>query len=154
MTVRNGGVSCSLCILHSSFCTRFQREIERCALVEFALRPGAPAVPGDDAADVGQADAGAFKLLDRVQALEHAEKFVAILRVEPDAIVAHEKCRMRNAECRIGPRNRFFIHHAAFCRVLSATVRGGIFPWRSVKGSSVALKMRNLQTAGGPAAVA
>jgi hypothetical protein len=39
-------------------------------------------------------------------------------------------------------------------RVLSATVRGGIFPWRSVKGSGVALKMRNLQTAGGPAAVA
>ena len=38
--------------------------------------------------------------------------------------------------------------------VLSATVRGGIFPWLSVKGSSVALKMRNLQTAGGPAAVA
>ena len=38
--------------------------------------------------------------------------------------------------------------------VLSATVRGGIFPWQSVRMSSAAVSMSNLQTAGGPAAVA
>ena len=39
-------------------------------------------------------------------------------------------------------------------RVLSATVHGGIFPWQSVRRSSAAVSMSNLQTAGGPAAVA
>ena len=45
----------------------------------------------DDAADVGQADAGALELLGAVQPLKHAEQFVRVLHVESDAVVAHEE---------------------------------------------------------------
>ncbi len=45
----------------------------------------------DDAADIGQADAGAFELFDVVQALEHAEQLVHVAHVEAAAVVAHEE---------------------------------------------------------------
>ena len=46
-------------------------------------------MPGDDALDDGQADAGAFKLFHTMQALEHAEQFIRILLIEADTIIFH-----------------------------------------------------------------
>ena len=60
------------------------------AAVHRALRPYAAAVPVNDALDVRQPDAGAFKFLVAVQALKHAEEFVCITRVETGAVVANE----------------------------------------------------------------
>src|SRR4051812_4808858 len=45
---------------------------------------------GDDAANVGQPDAGALKLLRAVETLENAEKFLRILHFETHAIIANE----------------------------------------------------------------
>jgi len=41
----------------------------------------------DDALDYGEPDPCAFKLINAVQPLEHAEDLVHILHVEPDAVV-------------------------------------------------------------------
>lgn len=48
------------------------------------------AVAFDDALDDRQADAGAFKFLGAVQALEDAEQFVGVFHIETDAVVADE----------------------------------------------------------------
>src|ERR1700752_242694 len=65
-----------------------QREVKRGALIELPFSPDPPAVPRDDPLDDRQADAGAFKVLRAVQALEYAEQLVRITRVEPGAVVA------------------------------------------------------------------
>ena len=48
----------------------------------------------DDALDVGQADARALELVVAVQALEYAEQFVSITRIEPRAVVANGDYRL------------------------------------------------------------
>ena len=69
-----------------------REKIKRGAFVDLALGPGAPAVTVNDAADVGQADAGAFKIfLVAVQALEDAEQLVDVLHVKAHAIVPDEE---------------------------------------------------------------
>src|SRR4029077_3640505 len=54
-------------------------------------RPNLSAMPVDDALHGSKSDAGAWKLLYGVQALEGPEKAVRIARVDPGAVVAHEK---------------------------------------------------------------
>ncbi len=49
-------------------------------LVRFAFGPGPACVPGDNAAHIGQPDAGALEFISAVQALEHAEQLVRISR--------------------------------------------------------------------------
>src|SRR5262245_9293018 len=66
-------------------------DVTRRALVGDAFGPSASAVPVDDAADIRQADTGAFKFAGAVQALEHPEELVRIAHVEPHAIVADEQ---------------------------------------------------------------
>src|SRR6185295_5900619 len=56
-------------------------------LVFAAFRPDASAVTVDDALNVGQADAGAFKIAGAMQPLEDAEKFVGVLHVEAGSVV-------------------------------------------------------------------
>src|SRR5262245_4820064 len=65
-----------------------QGEIKRGALVDDAFGPCAAAVPLDDAADVGQADARALELARGVQPLEYAEQLGGVLHVEACAVVA------------------------------------------------------------------
>src|SRR5436309_8150977 len=67
-----------------------EREINRRPLIGLALRPHAPAVAIDYAADDGEADAGALKLAHIVQALERNKQFVDVGHVESGAVVAHE----------------------------------------------------------------
>jgi hypothetical protein len=67
----------------------WQRKVKRRPLVRLTFRPGAAAVPGDDAAHNGQADAGARKLFGPVQALEYAEAPVSIGHIEADTVVVH-----------------------------------------------------------------
>ncbi|EEF23686.1 conserved hypothetical protein, partial [Ricinus communis] len=43
----------------------------------------------DNAAHIGQADAGAIEIFHAVQALEHAKQLVGVFHVEADAIVGH-----------------------------------------------------------------
>jgi hypothetical protein len=59
-------------------------------LVHYAFSPRFAAMAMRDPLDGRQADAGAFKVLRRVKALEHTEQFVDVSHVEPDAIVANE----------------------------------------------------------------
>ncbi len=68
-------------------------KVKRRATVHRAFRPGPAAVPVNDALDVRQADARALKLVLAVQALEHAEQFPGILRIETHAVVAYEENR-------------------------------------------------------------
>jgi len=51
-------------------------------------------VPADDAANVGQADAGPLEIVGAVQALERAEQPGRILHVEADTVVAHPDDRL------------------------------------------------------------
>src|ERR1035437_23795 len=55
----------------------------------FGFRPDAPAVPGDDAFDGGEADPRAFKFGLGVQPLEDAEQPPGIFSGEAGAVVAH-----------------------------------------------------------------
>ena len=48
-------------------------------------------MPANDATHGGEADARAFEFLGAVEPLKHAEQFVRVLHVEPDAIVPHEE---------------------------------------------------------------
>ena len=48
----------------------------------------------NNAADIRQADAGAFKFVGAMQALEHTEQFVRISHVKPDTVVANEHHRL------------------------------------------------------------
>ena len=56
-----------------------------------ALGPDVAAVAGDDAFDVGEADARAFEVLVVVEALKYPEQLVDILRIEAYTVVADEK---------------------------------------------------------------
>ncbi len=56
-----------------------------------AFRPDASAMPGDDALDDGQPDAGAGKFFLGVQALEGCEELIGIAHIETGAIVSHIK---------------------------------------------------------------
>src|SRR5712692_4614059 len=64
-----------------------QREIERRSLVDRALGPDAPIVPGDDALDGREADAGSFEVRVGVKALEGSEELVRVCHVEASAVV-------------------------------------------------------------------
>src|SRR5512142_2488508 len=64
-------------------------DIYRRAFIELALRPYAPAMPGDDALHHGETDSLPLEFFHAVQALEHAEQLVGILHVETRAIVLH-----------------------------------------------------------------
>ena len=68
-----------------------QGEIKSGAAVQFAFAPSFSAMAGDDAADVGQADARAFKIFRAMQPLENAEEFMRILHVEADTSVFYEE---------------------------------------------------------------
>ena len=57
------------------------------ALAGHAERADSAAVPFDDAAHIGQPDAGSLEVLHPVQALEHAEQLVRIVHAEAHAIV-------------------------------------------------------------------
>ena len=72
-----------------------QCEVEGRALVGLGLRPGPPAVARDDAADVGQANPGAFKFVLAMQPLENAEQFVGVFHVKPGAVVADKDDRFQ-----------------------------------------------------------
>src|SRR6202171_3448951 len=56
-----------------------RREVECCPPVDRRLGPDTPAVTLDDALHDRQADAGAFEILDAMQALEYAEQLVGVL---------------------------------------------------------------------------
>src|SRR5690242_16860233 len=62
-------------------------EEERASLSRPAVDPDAPAVPVDDLLADRQPDAGAGIFVAIVQALEHEEDALAVLRIEPDAVV-------------------------------------------------------------------
>src|SRR6266545_7856263 len=68
-----------------------QGEVERGSPIDGAVGPDAAAVPGDDAADRREADAGAFELRRGVQSLEHAEQLVRVLHVEAGAVVPNQE---------------------------------------------------------------
>src|SRR5690554_5585465 len=71
-----------------------QREVERRALANRALREHLPAVALDDAPEGSQADAGALVVLGGVQAREGREQLARVLHVEADAVVAHVITRL------------------------------------------------------------
>src|ERR1035437_496552 len=66
-----------------------EREEKGSAHARFGFGPDAPAVPGDDAFDGGDADARAFKFCLGVQPLEHVEDAFGIFGGEAGAVVAH-----------------------------------------------------------------
>src|SRR5881409_879722 len=68
-----------------------QGEEEGGAAAGFAVGPDRAAVTRDHTVYVGQADARAFELGRRVQALEHAEQLARVVHVEADAVVAHKE---------------------------------------------------------------
>src|ERR1044071_6555586 len=68
-----------------------KREVEGGALADPPLGPDPSAMAMHDALHVGQADAGARELGDRVQALERDKQLVGEVHVEPRAVVAHEE---------------------------------------------------------------
>src|ERR1043165_7218596 len=45
----------------------------------------------NDPLDIGQADAGSFKFVCFVKALEHTEELIGIFHVEADSVIADEK---------------------------------------------------------------
>src|SRR5688572_138461 len=68
-----------------------QRKIKRGAFPGPALGPSAAAVAGDDPADIGEADAGAFEISGIVQALENSKELFRIGHIETDSVVSHGK---------------------------------------------------------------
>ena len=48
-------------------------------------------MPRNDALDIGQADADAFKFVSPMQPLEYAKEFARILHVKADAVIADEQ---------------------------------------------------------------
>src|SRR3954467_2291057 len=69
---------------------RVQGEGEGGPLPDLAFGPDLPTVARDDAADGGQADAGAGEFAGGVEALEGPEQLGGVGHVEPGAVVAHE----------------------------------------------------------------
>src|SRR5688500_2256976 len=74
-----------------------QREKESGAALRRGIGPHLPTVALDDLLDDGEPDAGAFEVCSGVQALEHAEQFTRMLRIEPHAVVAYEVDRLLGA---------------------------------------------------------
>lgn len=67
-----------------------QGKVECSASINRSFGPGPAAMPGDDASDVGQSDAGAFKLGHAVKTLKNSEQLLDIGHVESHPIVADE----------------------------------------------------------------
>src|SRR6266704_6040167 len=67
-----------------------QGEEEGSAVVEVAFRPGAPAMPIDDTANIGKSDTGAFEIRGAMEPLEDAKQLVGITWIEADAVIANE----------------------------------------------------------------
>src|SRR5207248_11524477 len=87
-----------------------QSEVERRSLIDGAFRPDAAAVPGDDASDGGETDAGALEVGSGMQSLEHAEQLIRVLHVEAGAVVPdHEgPAAVRFDRGELDPRLRLF----------------------------------------------
>ena len=68
-----------------------QGKIKGGAGIRNSFGPGAPAVPMDDAPDVGQANACAFEFRRAVEPLENPEEFARVLHVKADPVVPDEK---------------------------------------------------------------
>src|SRR5438552_786939 len=68
-----------------------QREIKCGPGVYGSLGPGAAAVTMNDAPDIGQTNAGAFKLVRTVEALEDAEQLVDVTHIKPDTVITDEE---------------------------------------------------------------
>src|SRR5262249_44445741 len=66
-----------------------KREREYRALIHFAFRPYAAAVPGHDPMDDRQADSGSRELVGPVQPLEYPEQLLRVFHIEADAVIAH-----------------------------------------------------------------
>src|SRR5208282_1148260 len=61
------------------------------AVVRFGLDPDAAAVALDDLFASRQPDSAARILAPAVEAMEYGENFLAVLRIDPDSVVAHEE---------------------------------------------------------------
>src|SRR5688572_4661583 len=68
-----------------------QSEIERRALIGFAVGPHPPPMPRHDALHERETHAGAGELAGAVQPLEHAEELPLVARIETRSVVAHEE---------------------------------------------------------------
>src|SRR2546430_14832356 len=68
-----------------------QREVERRSPIDGSLGPDPAAVPGDDAPDRRETDAGALEFGRGVQSLEHAEQLVHVLHVEAGTVVPDQE---------------------------------------------------------------
>src|SRR2546428_3802060 len=68
-----------------------QGEVEGRSPIDGSLGPDPAAVPGDDAPDRRETDAGALEFGRGVQALEHAEQLVCVLHVEAGPIVPDQE---------------------------------------------------------------
>jgi hypothetical protein len=66
-----------------------QGKVKRGAGIDLAFGPSATVVTQNDAVDIGESDACAFKVLVVVQALKHAEQFADVAHVKARAIIAH-----------------------------------------------------------------
>ena len=66
-------------------------EIESGAVPGFGVGPGAAAMAVNDAADVGEANAGAFELVFSMEALKDTEELVGISHVKSDSVVGDRK---------------------------------------------------------------
>src|SRR6202022_388929 len=64
--------------------------IKGCALIHQTLSPGFASMAMDNTLNGSQPNAGAFKRLTRVEALEYTEQFAYILHIKPDSIVSNK----------------------------------------------------------------
>src|SRR5205814_772644 len=64
-----------------------KREVKRRSLIDSSFRPNSSTVPLHNPLDNGETYAGSFELICGVEPLEHTEQLVAILHVEPRAVV-------------------------------------------------------------------
>src|SRR5208282_4818333 len=67
-----------------------QREIECRSFFFGAFRPYLSSVPMNDALDNGQANAGTWKLFNRMQPLKCSKQLFSVLHIETGSIVAHK----------------------------------------------------------------
>src|SRR5262249_50245400 len=65
-----------------------QGKVKSCSNVQFSFGPGAAPVTADNSTHIRETNAGSFKFIGMMQALENAEEFLGVLHVESDAIVA------------------------------------------------------------------
>src|ERR1700722_1722734 len=67
-----------------------QREMKRCALIDFPFGPYPAALALDDALNSRQANSRSWKILCRVQALKGPEQLAGVRLIEPGAVIPHE----------------------------------------------------------------